>query len=131
MPGPGVGGHCLAVDPYFIIEKAPEQSKLIATAREINISMPDFVIEQVEKRMTSKSSKIAVLGLSYKGNIDDVRESSAMEIVEKLLVKGYILGVHDPHVKQENVDFKLSSFEDAIEDAECILVLTDHREFKS
>ena len=130
LPGPGVGGHCLAVDPYFIIEKAPEESQLIANARAINNSMPDFVVEQVGKRVDNKNSKVTVLGLTYKGNIDDVRESPAMEIVEKLLEKGYSLGVHDPHVSQEQVKFKLSSFEEAIEDTECVLVLTDHNEFK-
>lgn len=131
LPGPGVGGHCLAVDPYFIIEKAPEESKLIANARAINNSMPDFVIEQVEEIISSKDAKIAVLGLTYKGNIDDVRESPAMEVVSKLLDKGFSIGVHDPHIKQEQVDFRLSSFSEALEAAECLLVLTDHNEFKS
>lgn len=131
QPGPGVGGHCLAVDPYFIIEKAPEESKLISDARMINNSMPDFVIGQVEKLTKSKRSKVAVLGLTYKGNIDDVRESPAMEIVEKLLDQGYDLGVYDPHIKQEQVEFKLSSFADAVSETECILVLTDHNEFKT
>ncbi|MFC7365192.1 MULTISPECIES: nucleotide sugar dehydrogenase [Bhargavaea] len=130
QPGPGVGGHCLAVDPYFIIEKAPEESKLISDARVINNSMPDFVIQQVEKLTESRNSKVAILGLTYKGNIDDVRESPAMEIVEKLLDQGYDLGVYDPHIKQEQVEFKLSSFADAVAEAECILVLTDHNEFK-
>ena len=131
LPGPGVGGHCLAVDPYFIIEKAPKESELIANARKINNSMPKFVVEQVGKRVKGKNSKVAVLGLTYKGNIDDVRESPAMEIIERLLAEGYALGIHDPHVGQEQVEFKLSSFEDAIEDAECILVLTDHNVFRS
>lgn len=130
QPGPGVGGHCLAVDPYFIIEKAPEESKLISDARVINNSMPNFVIEQVEKLTESKNSKVAILGLTYKGNIDDVRESPAMEIVEKLLDQGYDLGVYDPHIKQEQVEFRLSSFDEAVAEAECVLVLTDHNEFK-
>ena len=130
LPGPGVGGHCLAVDPYFIIEKAPKEAQLIANARAINNSMPDFVVEQVGNRVKDSSSKVAILGLTYKGNIDDVRESPAMEIVKKMLEEGYSLGVHDPHVGQAQVKFKLASFEEAVEDAECILVLTDHNEFK-
>src|SRR5690606_35416632 len=85
---------------------------------------------QVEKLTESKNSKVAVFGLTYKGNIDDVRESPAMEIVEKLLDQGYDLGVYDPHIKQEQVEFKLSSFNEAVAEAECILVLTDHNEFK-
>lgn len=131
LPGPGVGGHCLAVDPYFIIEKAPNESILISDSRKINKSMPDFVIERTEKIISNKDAKIAVLGLTYKGNIDDVRESPAMEIVSKLLNRGFSIGVHDPHINQEQVDFKLSSFSEAIKNAECILVLSDHSEFKS
>ncbi|MGW6384440.1 nucleotide sugar dehydrogenase, partial [Peribacillus butanolivorans] len=127
-PGPGVGGHCLAVDPYFIIEKAPEISPLISTARNINNSMPKFVIECVEK-IVNKGAKIAVLGLTYKGNIDDVRESPAMEIVS-LLSQNFQISVHDPHVNQNQVYFPLHNFNDAILGAECILVLTDHDEFK-
>lgn len=131
FPGPGVGGHCLAVDPYFIIEKAPEQSILISDARKINNSMPYFVIEQLQKIVPNKDAKIAVLGITYKGNIDDVRESPAMDIVSLLQEQGYKVNVHDPHVKQEQVEFKLHSFEDSIGEAECILVLTDHSEFKN
>jgi UDP-N-acetyl-D-mannosaminuronic acid dehydrogenase len=130
LPGPGVGGHCLAVDPYFIIEKAPEEAVLIADSRRINNSMPTFVINQLKKMLPDKSSKIAVFGLTYKGNIDDVRESPAMDILEDLRVEGYKLGIYDPHVQQEQVYFHLSSFEEAVSDAECVLVLTDHNEFK-
>lgn len=130
LPGPEVNGYCLAVDPYFIIEKAPEEAQLIANERAINNSMPDFVVQQVRKRVRDKDSKIAVLGLTYKGNIDDVRESPAMEIVSKLLEEGYTLGVHDPHIRQEQVEFEISTFEEAVVNAECILVLTDHNEFK-
>ncbi|BFI98591.1 MAG: nucleotide sugar dehydrogenase [Priestia megaterium] len=131
LPGPGVGGHCLAVDPYFIIEKAPAQAVLISNARAINNSMPGFVIEQVKKLLPQKDSKLAVLGLTYKGNIDDVRESPAMDIVNLLRTEGYNISVHDPHVQPHQVEFELSSFEDAIGDAECILILTDHHEFKT
>ncbi|MEW9109053.1 MAG: nucleotide sugar dehydrogenase [Cytobacillus gottheilii] len=129
QPGPGVGGHCLAVDPYFIIEKAPEESPLIINARRINNSMPEFVIEHVNKIVDS-NAKIAVFGLTYKGNIDDVRESPAMDVVSLLQEKNYNLSIYDPHVKQDQVGFKLSTFEEAIDQADCILVLTDHNEFK-
>lgn len=128
-PGPGVGGHCLAVDPYFIIEKAPELSPLISNAREINNSMPDFVLQCVES-ILDKGTKIAVFGLTYKGNIDDVRESPAMEIVSLLADKEFDLSIHDPHVTEDQVNFPLQTFEDAISNAECILILTDHKEFK-
>lgn len=130
QPGPGVGGHCLAVDPYFIIESAPEQSVLISNARNINNSMPEFVVNQMRKILPETTSKIAVLGLTYKGNIDDVRESPAMEVLELLQKAGYKLGIFDPHIEQEQVNFYLSSFSEAVTDSECVLVLTDHDEFK-
>ncbi|MEH7317571.1 nucleotide sugar dehydrogenase [Priestia megaterium] len=129
QPGPGVGGHCLAVDPYFIIEKAPEESPLITNARRINNSMPEFVVEHVEK-IVGKSGKIAIFGLTYKGNIDDIRESPAMDAVCLLQEKGYELSLYDPHVKQDQVGFTLSTFDEAIDQADLILVLTDHNEFK-
>ncbi|QED49187.1 nucleotide sugar dehydrogenase [Cytobacillus dafuensis] len=130
LPGPGVGGHCIAVDPYFIIEKAPNQSVLISNAREINNSMPSFVIEKVKKLVPNVNTKIAVFGLSYKGNNDDVRESPAVSVLKLLQLEGYHIAVYDPHVNQNQIETKLTSFEEAITDAECILVLTDHNEFK-
>lgn len=132
-PGPGVGGHCLAVDPYFIIEKAVEESPLIQTARKINNSMPEFVLNQVN-RLTCEldNPKIAVFGLTYKGNIDDVRESPALEIAKELLQnERYDTRIYDPHVKEEQVPFTLSSYEEAVKDAHLLVVLADHNEFKS
>src|SRR5699024_9944440 len=79
-PGPGVGGHCLAVDPYFIIAKAPETAKIINLSRQINNSMPEYVVETAEKLIAKNNGKkITVFGLTYKGNVDDIRESPAME----------------------------------------------------
>lgn len=133
MPGPGVGGHCLAVDPYFIIEKAQEESPLIQISRQINNSMPEFVVEQVERLTVElKEPKIAVFGLTYKGNIDDVRESPALEIFE-MLKRNPRLDVHayDPHIRQDQVKFTLSSFHEAVEGAHVVVVLTDHNEFKA
>ncbi|RLQ96827.1 nucleotide sugar dehydrogenase [Falsibacillus albus] len=133
QPGPGVGGHCLAVDPYFIVEKAVEESPLIQTSRKINNSMPHFVIEQVN-RLTCEleNPKIAVFGLTYKGNIDDVRESPALDIAKDLVDNTrYHVSVYDPHVRDEQVSFKLDTFEDAIDGAHLVLVLADHNEFKN
>ncbi|RDI40159.1 nucleotide sugar dehydrogenase [Falsibacillus pallidus] len=132
QPGPGVGGHCLAVDPYFIIEKAVDESPLIQTSRKINNSMPDFVISQVD-RLTCElgNPKVAVFGLTYKGNIDDVRESPALDIAKELVGNSrYNVSVYDPHVRDEQVSFKLDTFEDAIDGAHLVLVLADHNEFK-
>jgi UDP-N-acetyl-D-mannosaminuronic acid dehydrogenase len=131
-PGPGVGGHCLAVDPYFIIEKAREESPLITEARRINNSMPDFVLQQVDKLTQNvENPKIAVFGLTYKGNIDDVRESPAIEIYKKMAGNPrYQVQAFDPHVKQDQVSFPLVSLEEAVKDAHVTVILADHNEFK-
>ncbi|MGN1385919.1 MAG: nucleotide sugar dehydrogenase [Bacillus sp. (in: firmicutes)] len=133
LPGPGVGGHCLAVDPYFIVEKAPEESPLISQARTINNSMPHFVVEQIN-RLTCEldNPSVAVCGLTYKGNIDDVRESPAIEIAQMLLGnERYDVRIHDPHVTEEQVPFKLQSLEQAVDGANLLVILVDHNEFKS
>ena len=122
-PGPGVGGHCLAIDPYFIYAKAPETAKIIKLARDTNNSMPDFVCEYVNKIISE--GKIAVFGVSYKGNTGDDRESPAYEIIAKLSTK-YEIAIHDPHIENPN----FVSFEEAVKDANLILVLCDHNEFK-
>jgi UDP-N-acetyl-D-mannosaminuronic acid dehydrogenase len=133
LPGPGVGGHCLAVDPYFIVEKAKEESPLIQTARRINNSMPHFVVEQIQ-RMTAElaAPKVAIFGLTYKGNTDDVRESPAIKIYELLRQRGrFDVRAYDPHVKQEQVFFPLSTLEEAVDGAHLVVVLADHNEFKN
>ena len=123
-PGPGVGGHCLAIDPYFIYAKAPETAKIIKLARDTNNSMPDFVCENVKKII--KKGKIAVLGVSYKGNTDDDRESPAYEIISKLS-SDYDILIHDPHIENPNY----LNFNEVIKDSDLILVLCDHDEFKN
>lgn len=128
-PGPGVGGHCLAVDPYFIIAKAPETAKMIRVAREINNSMPEYVVESTIKLLTKNNgNKITVFGLTYKGNVDDIRESPAMEIYEQLKANMmYEVIAYDPHVK---LDFVESDLSRALEGSDLVLILTDHDEFK-
>ncbi|MFY0761456.1 nucleotide sugar dehydrogenase [Metabacillus dongyingensis] len=130
IPGPGVGGHCLAVDPYFIVSKSPKSAKLINLAREINTSMPDFVIDGVKRIMENCNGKvITIFGLTYKGNVDDIRESPAMEIFSTLLEQGeYEVRAYDPYVKK---DWVVSNVEDAVEDSDLILILSDHDEFKT
>ncbi|MCP3740144.1 nucleotide sugar dehydrogenase [Rossellomorea sp. BNER] len=130
FPGPGVGGHCLAVDPYFIVAEAPEQAKLIYQARDINVSMPSFVVEHVSKILNGlEDKKITVFGLTYKGNVDDIRESPAMEIYVELKAAGANEVVaYDPHVKKDWVEQNIT---EAVKDSSLVLVLTDHSEFKS
>lgn len=128
-PGPGVGGHCLAVDPYFIVAKAPETAKLINLSREINVSMPEYVVENVNKLMVNRGGKvITVFGLTYKGNVDDIRESPAMEIYKMLKEQGnFEVRAYDPHVE---LDWVISNLEDAVNNSDLILILADHNEFK-
>ena len=122
-PGPGVGGHCLAIDPYFIYAKAPDTAKIIKLARDTNNSMPQFVCDYVKKIIPN--GKIALLGVSYKGNTGDDRESPAYDIIAGLS-DDYEIAIHDPHI--ENPDFV--SLDEATKDADLILVLCDHNEFK-
>jgi UDP-N-acetyl-D-mannosaminuronic acid dehydrogenase len=141
QPGPGVGGHCIAVDPWFIVAAAPTESKLIRTAREVNDSKPEWVVEQVRKAAESFGSeaKIATLGLAFKANIDDLRESPAIGITASLadeLPTAKVL-VAEPHVEalpkalanRRNVE--LANTDDAIAQADVIVVLVDHDEFKN
>ncbi len=128
-PGPGVGGHCLAVDPYFIVAKAPETAKLINLSREINVSMPDYVVQKVNELMESRDGKVVtVFGLTYKGNVDDIRESPAMDIYNLLRAEGkFEVRAYDPHVNQSWVEQDLAT---AVADSDLVLVLADHNEFK-
>ncbi len=131
QPGPGVGGHCIAVDPWFIVEAAPTKAKLIATARQVNDAKPYWVIEQVKQQAAHyKMPVIACLGLSFKANIDDLRESPAVEIIKELqaLELGKIIAV-EPNV-QSIAGINLVDLNTALETADIILVLVDHKEFK-
>ena len=132
QPGPGVGGHCIAVDPWFIIDRAPEEAQLIKTARLVNDGKPDWVISKIsEKAAKFKHPVITCLGLAFKADLDDLRESPAVEIVSKLhkLNLGEIV-VCEPNINK-HASFNLSSLEDAIEKADIVVVLVDHKEFKS
>ncbi len=128
-PGPGVGGHCLAVDPYFIVAKAPETAKLINLSREINVSMPEYVVQKVNELMEIRDGKIVtVFGLTYKGNVDDIRESPAMDIYNLLRAEGKLdVRAYDPHVNQSWVEQDLTT---AVTNSDLVLILADHNEFK-
>lgn len=131
QPGPGVGGHCIAVDPWFIVSSAPEESRLIRTAREVNDNKPQWVIEKVRaKAQRFKDPVIGCLGVTFKANIDDMRESPAMDIVKHLIGEG--IGqviVCDPNVTQDKVPFPLHELKDLIKQADILLLLVDHHEF--
>ncbi|PET55955.1 UDP-N-acetyl-D-mannosamine dehydrogenase, partial [Bacillus sp. AFS001701] len=128
-PGPGVGGHCLAVDPYFIVAKAPETAKMINLAREINTSMPNFVVENINTLMEKVDGKvITVFGLTYKGNVDDIRESPAIEILNELKEQAkYEIRAFDPHVIN---DLVIEDIRESVYQSDLVVILTDHNEFK-
>lgn len=139
QPGPGVGGHCIAVDPWFIVDSAPEQSNLIHMARTVNDCKPQFIIDKILKYAAGKKDVvIACLGLAFKPNIDDLRESPAMKIVEDLAQKhgGSILAV-EPHIRElpnklrQYQNLSLTSIEKAIETADIIVLLVDHQQFET
>lgn len=131
QPGPGVGGHCISVDPWFIVEKNPELAILISRAREINDSMPEFTYQMVLEQVKEIANpKVTVLGLTYKPDIDDIRESPAIEIVHMLQNNPRInLSICDPHVK--GFGEKLVDLESALKDSNCILLAVNHKEFDS
>lgn len=130
QPGPGVGGHCIAVDPYFIVEKAFQQTPLIQTAREINESMPNVVVSQIQRlTATVAQPKIAVFGIAYKGNVGDWRESPALKIIAGLQQAGIEVAVHDPLVVDRMKDFELVSAEAAAQNSDLLVVLADHQLF--
>jgi UDP-N-acetyl-D-mannosaminuronic acid dehydrogenase len=131
-PGPGVGGHCIAVDPWFLVEAAPREARLIRQARLVNDSMPHHVADLVMRAAgTERSPTVACLGLTYKADVDDTRESPAVEVVELLVSRGAFPKVYDPHVKawQAKGTYQAQSIEDAIRDADAALILVEHAEF--
>lgn len=129
-PGPGVGGHCIAVDPYFIIEQAPEEAKLINLARSINTSTPEDIVSLVQNNMEDiKNPTISVFGLAFKGNIDDMRESPSHEIIDSLIQKGYHVNIYDPYVKVP-YDNKVEDVSESLTNSDLILILTDHNVYK-
>lgn len=132
QPGPGVGGHCIAVDPWFIVSSAPEQAKLIKTARQVNDAKPLWVIDKVKaKAARFKDPVIACLGLAFKANIDDTRESPSLEIVKDLIAQnvGRVMAC-DPNVRAEKLSFPLYDLKQVLKDADILLLLVDHTEFK-
>ncbi len=142
-PGAGVGGHCIPVDPYYLVYKASEvgiEPLLLLTARKINEYMPHHIVTLVMEALNEikkpiRGTKIAVLGLTYKGDVKDVRESPALPIINDLKSKGAVLSLYDPFLnKEEILDYfginASISVEDACKEAFCLLLITAHSEFK-
>ncbi len=138
-PGPGVGGHCIAVDPWFLIAGAPKETPLLRTAREVNDSKPHLVYKKVRKQIKRfRKPVVACLGLAYKPDVDDLRESPAMQIVEMLAKKGEArLMVVEPNIDKLPESISKSphvegcDLDRALEKADIILLLVRHKQFAS
>lgn len=134
-PGTGVGGHCIAVDPWFIVSQSPEKARMIRTAREVNNYKTHWVIEKIKNAClqfrleNGREPVLACLGLAFKPDIDDLRESPAVEVVEALIKNGIQCMVVEPNV-ESHPHFPLSGLEDAIAKADIAVVLVAHTSFK-
>jgi len=136
QPGPGVGGHCIAVDPWFIVDAAPKEARLMRVAREVNDGKPGWVMDKVRAAAAGlKAPSVACLGLAFKANIDDLRESPSLEIAAHLATEGYKVLAVEPHVhelpKALQGKAELVSLEDALTRADILLLLVDHNAFKA
>ena len=136
QPGAGVGGHCIAVDPWFIVARDPENARLIRSAREVNNLKTTWAIDQIKIAAAEASArlgrkpKVACLGLAFKPDIDDLRESPAVHIAESLVSQDFDVIAVEPNIEKHD-RFTLSSLEDALQRADVIAVLVKHRQFAS
>jgi UDP-N-acetyl-D-mannosaminuronic acid dehydrogenase len=135
QPGTGVGGHCIAVDPWFIVSGDPENARIIKQARQVNDSKPIWVVSKIAEQVKAlvaegiKHPVIACLGLAFKPDIDDLRESPAVSVVEDLVDLGHDVVVVEPNITEHKV-FRLSTFDDAL-GADLVVVLVNHTIFSS
>jgi len=139
-PGPGVGGHCIPIDPYYFAWKVQEEesrARLIELAGDINDRMPDYVVERVadalnDRGKSLRGSKILVLGVAYKKDVADVRESPALKVIQRLHRKGAAVEYHDPHVPMflngSGPMYSCPLAEETVRQADCVVILTAHRD---
>jgi len=131
QPGTGVGGHCIAVDPWFIVSQDPLNSRLIKTARVVNEHKPEWVVEQIKEEAEKRNTKnIACLGLAFKPDIDDLRESPAISVVDSLLKQGYEIKCVEPNI-DDHKEYDLVSLDEAIKGCDVVALLVKHKEFNS
>jgi len=138
QPGTGVGGHCIAVDPWFIVSEFKEKAKMIRTAREINNFKPEWVIEKIKNKALEfelkegRKPKIACFGLTFKPDIDDLRESPALYVVQSLISQGFQILAVEPNVtNSKSISFELTSTEYALKNLDVGFKLVNHRLFKN
>ncbi|GAA1178899.1 UDP-N-acetyl-D-mannosamine dehydrogenase [Nesterenkonia xinjiangensis] len=141
QPGPGVGGHCIAVDPWFIVDAAPEAARLIRTARETNDAKPEWVLGRIEQALEhhGREATVALMGLAFKADIDDLRESPSLSIAERLAERApeaRILAV-EPHIEElpkslaQASNVSLAGIDQALGSAQVLVLLVDHGQFKA
>ena len=144
QPGAGVGGHCIAVDPWFIVDKTPDEARLIRTARDVNDGKPSWILERIGtaihevlksgRRADEAALRIAVLGLAFKPNIDDLRESPAMSIAERLLnqtpAKVDFVEPNIEELPRSLTAGQLVELDVALERADLVVILVAHRQFR-
>lgn len=131
-PGPGVGGHCLAVDPWFLVESSPNLSNIIKLSRITNDSMPSYMFYSIEKlinsKKESKNKKITILGITYKPNVDDIRESPIIELIKILKENNYEISIYDPYVK--NYPGIENNLMKSVQGSELLVIGVNHDIFK-
>jgi len=134
-PGSGVGGHCIAIDPWFIVAEGKDDARIIRTAREVNNRKPKWVVEKVEqaiqeyKQKNKKDPVVACMGIAFKPDIDDLRESPSLHIVQDLIAKGMHVLIAEPNVKKHS-GFVLTDYTEAVSKSDIILFLVAHKQFK-
>lgn len=134
-PGAGVGGHCIAVDPWFIVHSGGKDAKIIRTAREVNNHKTEWAIEKIKnealkfENKNGRKAKVACMGLAFKPDIDDLRESPALYITRRLMVDGFDVLAVEPNIESHD-EFEIVDYEDAIERADIVTFLVGHKEFK-
>ena len=133
-PGPGVGGHCISVDPWFLVEAAPDLTPLINAARHVNDSQPNFVIQIVERALGGLQGKrVAVLGLAFKADVDDLRESPAVEVAHNLAQAGAVVTAYEPYKTDFVIEgvINTATLAEAVREAEIVLLLVGHTQLKA
>lgn len=133
QPGPGVGGHCISVDPWFLVGDYPGLANIILAARKINDSMPEYVLERVHDIMNEKGmkdlSRVGLYGLTYKENVDDIRESPTLQLLDAMAKHlAPALKVYDPFVKKDIVDNQYHDFNTFVSDVDLIVIMVSHDE---
>lgn len=136
QPGPGVGGHCISIDPWFLVGDFPEEARLIRTAREINSHMPEYVLERIENIMAENGiddfSRVGLYGLTYKENVDDTRESPTLQLLEVIAKRGIAKPiVYDPMVTADKVERQCHSFDEFLGNCDIVVLLVGHSQIRT